>query len=60
MLPMLETSSKCWLQMFPSIDELKVGYFSVNKDMKQILSISTENDLQNLARSIREESFYFA
>ena len=39
MLPMLETSSKCWLQMFPSIDELKVGYFSVNKDMKEMISI---------------------
>lgn len=45
--------------MFPSIDELKVGYFSVNKEMKEMISISNENDLQNLAKLICEETFYF-
>lgn len=59
MLPVLETSSKCWLQMFPSIGGLKVGYFSVNKEMKEMISISTESDLQNLAKLICEETFYF-
>lgn len=29
--------------MFPSIDELKVGYFSVNKNMEEMTLTSIQN-----------------